>query len=59
LPSISPLPAALGRVGQDDRLAIGRLDLDGAELELGDLAEQVDLVDGQQVRGRLAGSGTG
>ena len=33
--------------------AIGALDQDGAELELGDLTERVDLVNGQQVRGRL------
>src|SRR5580692_5899516 len=34
--------------------AIGALDLDGAELELGDLADRVDLVDRQQVRRRLS-----
>src|SRR3984885_8886162 len=34
-------------------LAIGTLDSHGAELELGDLAERVDLVDRQQVRRRL------
>src|SRR5579862_816029 len=33
--------------------AIGGLDLHGAELELGYLAERVDLVDRQQVRRRL------
>src|SRR5579871_2372841 len=33
--------------------AIGGLHLHGAELELGDLAERVDLVDRQQVRRRL------
>src|ERR1700691_1554276 len=35
-------------------LAIGALDLDGAELELGDLAGRVDLVDREQVRRRLS-----
>src|ERR1700683_2757625 len=35
-------------------LAIGALDLDGTELELGDLAERVDLVDRQQVRRRFS-----
>src|SRR5690348_8787947 len=34
--------------------AIGGLDLDSAELELGDLPEGIDLVDGQQVRRRLS-----
>src|ERR1700683_2664492 len=35
-------------------LAIGTLDLDGAELELGDLAERVDLVSREQVSRRLS-----
>src|SRR5580704_17956341 len=34
--------------------AIGALDLDGAELELGDLPDWVDLVGRQQVRRRLS-----
>src|SRR6185437_15950950 len=34
-------------------LAIGRLDADRAELELGDLPERIDLIDRQQVRRRL------
>src|ERR1700689_2346109 len=34
-------------------LAIGALDPHGAELELGDLTDRVDLVDRQQVRRRL------
>src|SRR5262249_45159162 len=38
----------------DHGAASGRLDPHGAELELGDLAERVDLVDRQQVRRRLS-----
>src|SRR4051794_479529 len=44
LPGLGQLGVAVG----------GRLDPHGAELELRDLAEGIDLVDGQQVRGRLA-----
>src|ERR1700742_642445 len=49
------LPARASTPGTRTRgSAIGALDLDGAELELGDLPDGVDLVDRQQVRRRLS-----